>query len=337
MSAEIAARIPEELLDIIKDGKRFVLFTHIHPDGDALGSLLGTADILRSMGKEVFCYLEEPVSHLYEFLPGCDSVCTDMDEYFKFISDSPDGVVSISLDCGEGDRMGTNKVEFLNNRPFLVIDHHKSHKRFGDYRWVEPNSSSTGEMIYELAQALGIKISSTCAYHLYVAICTDTGSFRYDCTSARTLAVASDLVSLGVRPHEISSHVYDNFTLARLKLMELVLSSLQLYEDNQLAFIFATNSMFEESGASYDDVEGFVDYPRSLSSVVVAVFIKEGRDGMVSVSLRAKGGCDVAEVAKEFDGGGHRNAAGFRFAKANTREVADKVLVALRDALYRRK
>ena len=304
--------IPEQILQDILKTDNVVLFTHTHPDGDALGSLFGFADILESMGKKVFCYLEEPVSHLYDFLPDTGKSHTRLEEYRIFLSSAGENVMSIALDCGDDDRLGKSKLEFLKSSPFVVIDHHQSHKDFGTIRWVESNRSSTGEMVYELAMALGAEVSYKCAYNLYVAICTDTGSFRYECTSPRTMRIAADLLEKGVRPEEICSHLYDNFSQERLRLMEMVLSTIRLFESDQIAFMHVSNQMLEKSGATLHDVEGFIDFPRSLRSVKVAVLIKESQDGFIAVSLRAKGDCNVAEVAKRFDGGGHRNAAGYR-------------------------
>lgn len=334
MREKTTSKIPEDILRIIQEGKDFILLTHVHPDGDALGSLFGLAEILRGMGKNVLSFTEEPVSHLFDFMPDCKNVCHDLDTVFSFVADADDKVVTISLDAGEAARLGKYKVDFLNNKPVLVLDHHKSHKKFGDYRWVEPGCSSTGEMVYELARELGATVSTHAAFNLYVAIATDTGSFKYECTGARTLAIAAELVGLGVRPEIVSNKVYDNFTKERLKLLEMVLASMELHEDDQLALIFATHKMFDESGASYQDVEGFVDYPRSLKSVKVVAFIKEAKDNMVSVSLRAKGECDVTEVAKKFDGGGHRNAAGFRCKGKSIEAVREEVLSTLLEVFY---
>ena len=326
-------KIPENLSTIIREINDFVLVTHIHPDGDALGSLLGFAEILESLGKRVFCYLEEPVSGLYDFLPNCGNVHTEIQALRQFLDAADGQVAGVSLDCGDCDRLGENQLELLKIKPFYAIDHHRAHKEYGDFRWIESDCSSTGEMVYELALALGAGVSRKCAINLYVAISTDTGSFRYESTTSRTHIIAADLVDRGVRPDEIAGHLHENFTLPRLKLMELVLSTLQLYESEQLAFIRVTNDMFEKSGADFQDVEGFIDYPRSLRSVKVAAFIKERKDSQISVSLRAKGECDVAEVAQIFGGGGHRNAAGFRFSGKTVDDVHAEILAALRMSL----
>ncbi len=325
--------IPEEITRIVKDVDDFVLITHVHPDGDALGSLLALTEILEGLGKNVFCYLEEPVSYIYNFLPGCTRAHTDLKELKKFIEKCGSNVASISLDCGDSDRMGKNKDFFLQNSPFIVFDHHKGHKKFGDYRWVRPGCSSTGEMVYELAMALGAEISYNSAFNLYVAISTDTGSFCYDATSPRTLRIAADLLEIGVRPDEIAHRLYANYTLQRLKLMELVLATLELYDQEQLAVIYVTKEMFDKSGAIAQDAEGFIDYPRALRSVKVAAFIKEGGSDIISVSLRAKGECDVAEIAKSLGGGGHRNASGFRFVGISLEQAKAQLLSKLREAL----
>ncbi len=326
-------KVPDEICRVVKEMDNFVLITHVHPDGDALGSLLGLADILESLGKRVISYLEEPVSYLYEFLPGCTRACTDLSQLQAFVEECEGRLAFISLDCGDSDRMGGNKDLFLKNHPFLVVDHHRGHKKFGDHSWVESECSSTGEMVYELGDALGAQISYHCAINLYVAISTDTGSFRYDATSPRTLHIAADLVERGVKPDEVSHRLYENYTLERLKLMELVLATLELHERHEIAIIHVTKEMFSKSGAIAEDVEGFIDYPRALRSVKVAAFLKEGENGNISVSLRAKGECDVSTIAKSLGGGGHRNASGFRSKGLTLGAVKNQVLEKLAEAL----
>lgn len=325
--------IPEKVVAAVKQSRNVVLFTHTHPDGDALGSLLGLAEILESLGKKVFCFMEEPVSHLYDFLPGQQRTSIKFEEYSDFIETAGDDILAIALDCGDVDRLGQWHREFVKISPFIVIDHHQSHKNFGDMRWVEAQRSSTGEMVYELATILGADLSFDSAYNLYVAICTDTGSFRYECTGPRTLHIAAELLERGVKPAEIGSHLYDNYSKERLKLMEMVLSTISMQRSGTIAFMHVSEKMLEESGASLQDVEGFIDFPRSVRSVKVAVLIKEASKDMVSVSLRAKGECDVAEVAKRFNGGGHRNAAGFRCYGKKIEEVREEVQQVLRESL----
>lgn len=317
--------IPEQLVQDIARVGNVVLFTHIHPDGDALGSLCGLAGILESCGKKVHCYLEEPVYHTYSFLPDIDKVDTDVKALWRFIADAGDDIAAIALDCGGDERLGKLKHDVLRIKPFLVIDHHQSHTGFGTARWVDSSRSSTGEMVYELALRLGVDLSYNSAFNLYVAICTDTGSFRYECTSARTMHIAGELLEKGVRPEEVSRYLYDNFSPERLKLMELVLSTITFCHAGQVAFMHVSKSMLEESGASLEDVEGFIDFPRSLHSVKVAVLLKENDGDLIGVSMRAKGECNVADVARQFEGGGHRNAAGFRCLGKTITEVREEL------------
>lgn len=325
--------IPEGLVEAIAAKGNVVLFTHVHPDGDALGSLFGLAEVLDSLGKKVFCFLDEPVSHLYDFLPGCDRANCTLQRLREFVSAAEQDIVVIALDCGDADRLGRYKEEYLQIEPFIVIDHHLSHQNFGTLRWVDSDCSSTGEMVYELALALGGDVNLSVAYNLYVAICADTGSFRYDCTGARTLRIAAELVDIGVRPEKVGGYLYDNYTQERLKLLEFVLATVSLSESKQIAFIHVTQQMLEESRATMHDVEGFIDFPRSLRSVKVAAFIKEGMEGQVAVSMRAKGDCDVAAIAKLFGGGGHRNAAGCRIFDTTIDQVRSLVKTEIQKAL----
>ena len=326
--------IPEQLLTDIRQASHVVLATHVNPDGDALGSLFGFADILQDLGKTVFPYLEEPVSHLYDFIPGSESAKTDIAAMRRFVGDAGAGnAVCIALDCGDAERLGKEKDQLLSVSPFLVIDHHHGNSAFGDTLWLDAKSSSTGELVYELAKALDAEVSTAAAYALYVAILTDTGSFHYDNTSPRTLRIAADLIEKGVSPEVVAGKVYDNFSLERLRLMQMVLSTLQLHHNEQVGIVHVSSEMFEESGAGPGDVEGFINYPRSIKSVQVAAFLKETKKGFVGVSLRAKGSCDVAAIAAQFGGGGHKNAAGFRFADTTLEAVRETVLTALGKAL----
>lgn len=326
--------IPKQILASIETASHVVLATHINPDGDALGSLLGLADILRGLGKNVFAYLEEPVSSMYDFLPGSDGVEYDLDALQEFVQRAgSENVVSIALDCGDAERLGLAKNILLSNSPFLVIDHHHGHRPFGDDLWLESKCSSTGEMVYELALQMGVDVSVTAAFCLYVAIVTDTGSFRYESTSPRTLRIAADLLEKGVHPEDVAQRVYDNYTLARLRLMEMVLSTLEVHAYGRIGVISVNAEMLARAGADQQDVEGFVNYPRSLSSVEVAAFVKEIQEGTVSVSLRAKGSVDVAVIAATFGGGGHKNAAGFRLSGKSVAEVQVEVVQALTNAL----
>ncbi len=321
--------LSESLLEIIRKTNNIVLATHANPDGDALGSLIGLADTLEAMGKQVFRYLEEPVSHLYEFLPDTSLMQTDIHALQDFVRQAGDDILCISLDCGDRKRLGENADELMKIRPFMVIDHHQNNNGFGDIAWIDSQRSSTGEMVFDLTEALGQKISESAAVALFAAIVTDTGSFRYESTSGHTFNVARKLVGLGVRPDQVSGHLYDNYTAGRLQLLQMVLATLEILGDGRLAIIRVTTDMLDSTGCALVDTENFINLPRSVTTVKVAVFLKEIGSDIVSVSLRAKDTCDVAAVASQFGGGGHRNAAGFRASQTTVDEVRDKILSVL--------
>lgn len=320
----------------IEGVQHIVLATHVRPDGDALGSMLGLADILAMLGKQVVCWLEEPPAKLYSFLRPRAKIETDFAQIRAFVAASR-GTLGICLDCGDLSRLGENGEELRKIRPFLVIDHHQGNKGFGDLHWIEPQRSSTGEMIYDLAAELGAanRMSKEAAECLYAALVTDTGSFQYDCTDSHTFEVAAKLLARGVDPAFISQNIYDNASFGSLQLLQLVLSTLQTCFDDQVALIKVSRKMLKTTGTGYEDCEGLINYPRSVREVRVAVFLKEKENDEVSVSMRAKGDCDVAKVAAQFGGGGHRNAAGFRLIGYSIEQVRDMLLPVLEQALKR--
>lgn len=313
----------------------FVLATHVRPDGDALGSLFGLARILTAMDKQVLCYLEEPPPELHSRLAAGLRWETEIERVCTFARECGQSIMGICLDCGDMARLGKNGAALREIRPFAVIDHHQSNDGFGDLHWIEPHRSSTGEMIYDLTVELGAEknMPIEAAECLYTALVTDTGSFQYDCTSAHTFAVAGCLLNRGVRPAVICQRLYDNASFGSLQLMQLVLSTLQTFFDDQVAVIQVSRKMLDTTGTGYEDCDNLINFPRSIKGVRAAVFLKERKDGEVSVSIRAKGDCDVAWAAAQFGGGGHKNAAGFRLHGQSMEQVRDILLPVLDQAL----
>ncbi len=314
---------PEEILQILRKARRVLIATHVFPDGDALGSQLALGFALEAAGKEVYFYSEEPVSHILDFLPGSDRLITELpgnDETFD---------CTVSLDCGDKRRLGEGVDQLLCHKPFIAIDHHAGHQTFADVSWVDEYRSSTGEMIYDLLRCLDCEISQETAYCLYTAILTDTGSFKYQSTTAHTLRVAADLLDYGVKPAEICGHIFDNYTKNRLQLLKSVLASLSLHAEDSVAIISVSQDLLNSTGTIPADTELFINFPRSLKTVKVAVFLKETADNLIGVSMRAKGEVDVAEVARSFGGGGHRNAAGFKVADTALSQLKEQLLAKL--------
>jgi phosphoesterase RecJ-like protein len=326
-------KAPESLLKSIRNTSNIVLATHVNPDGDAFGSLLGLAIILEGMGKQVFRFAQEPVPRQYQFFPDSGKIQWDYNALNEFARAAGNDLLLITLDCGDKKRLGDGQVELLKIKPVAVIDHHQGNSGFGNFAWIEPHRSSTGEMIFDLAGELKQTVPLKAANCLYAAILTDTGSFRYESTSAHTFSVVRDLVSLGVKPHEIAGHLYDNYTVGRLQLMQLVLATMEIHEDGKIAVIKVTREMFDKTSTSMEETENFINLPRAIQSVQVAVFLKEAAGEVISASLRAKGGCDLSAVASIFKGGGHRNAAGFRQSGKSLDEVKKSLLTVLKKQL----
>ncbi len=313
----------DEIVDLLLNARKVVLTTHIFPDGDALGSQLGLGHALEAMGKEVYFYCEEPASYLLDFLPGCEKL-------IPFFPDDHDFDCAVSLDCGDIRRLGNQAQALVEFKPFIVIDHHAGHQEFGDLRWIDPHRSSTGEMVFDLIRLIGGRITKDCAYCLYTAILTDTGSFRYESTTPHTMRVAADLMEYGISIPEICGHIYDSYSKNRLQLLQKVLASLELFSDDKIAIIRVTQELFAETQTTGADTELFINFPRSLQTVKVAVFLKETPDNLIGVSMRAKGDVDVAKVARDFGGGGHVNAAGFKIPDVTADELQQRLLDELR-------
>lgn len=313
----------DEIIATLRGADRVLIVTHVYPDGDALGSQLALGQVLSAMGKEVILYGEEKISHLYEFLPGGGAIHTTLPEAGEIDC-------AVALDCGDQLRLGREMDKILAMIPLVVIDHHAGHKNFGTLRWIDPGSAATAEMLYELIAAMGAPLPFDAAYNLYAALVADTGSFKYASTTARTFRVAGELLARGINPEKIAGKLFDNYSVNRLLLLKTVLDTLELHADNRVALIHVTLPMFAATGALPEDTETFINLPRAISTVKVAAFLKETKNGVLGISMRSKGDrYDVAAIARRFGGGGHRNAAGFKVADTTIEEGRRLLLDAL--------
>src|SRR6266699_3887763 len=287
-----------EVLKHIEERNRFVLTSHARPDGDAVGSALACWEILRSMGKDAEVVLRDGVPRIYQPLPFADKV---------FQSDSVNGSydAAIILEC---DSIQRTRLEGLDGRFLINIDHHKSGRAFADVNWIDPKAVATAELVYRLAREAGVKISPEIATCLYTAVLTDTGAFMYEGTNQHTFELARELVLAGADPARCARHIYFGHSTAKMRLLGSALSVLQ--REGPLAWIWVTQEQMERAGAKEEDCEGLVNYALAIGDVEVAVFFRELPDGRFRVSLRSKGKVDVAHIAEEFGGGGHACASG---------------------------
>ena len=304
----------------LENNERFLVATHVNPDGDAIGSLGALALVLEGMGKQVVAYCQDEVPGFLRFLPYADRIVREISGPDQF-------EVAVVLDCGELDRIG-RAVEVLQHvRKIIHIDHHSSSDDFGQINLVQPECSSTAEILYEIFQAIPVSLTQEAAENIYTAILTDTGSFRFANTTPKALAIAAEMVALGVLPEKVAGEIYDSMSPERIELLSLSLNTLTLRKNGRVAAMHVSRRMLEETGTSLIDTDGFVNYPRAISTAEIAIFFREMDADEVNVSLRSRGGLNVAEFARIHGGGGHHNAAACRL-RGSLAEVVNKILTA---------
>ncbi|VBB08046.1 Hypothetical protein LUCI_3311 [Lucifera butyrica] len=289
---EISLKQASELLE---RAANIVLTAHIYPDGDSLGSMLALFHSLRAAGKDVTMLLDDDVPKLYQYLPGQEKIVRPRSGL--------NADLLVVLDASDEERIGAVKTAVF--APILNLDHHLSNTRFADYWYVDAEAAATGEIIFKLLGLMNGKITREIAVCLYTAIATDCGFFRYANTSAATMRYAAELIECGVQPHVIAEHL-DTRPLANIILLTKALATLQLYEAGRIATITLSAEMGQITS---DNTEGFINYPRNIEGVEIAVLFKVVDTNTVRVSLRSRN-VDVSRLALAFGGGGHARAAG---------------------------
>lgn len=305
MTDELPVRmVLNDIADILKDGKRFFLASHKDPDGDAVGSMLALGETLMLSGKEVVLFNEGPIPDSLASLAGAEGIVEDFNPESGFDA-------CFVLDCGNLERVGGISSRLSKLRPLINIDHHGSNSGFGDLNLVDADSSSVGEIVYRLIRLADLPMNLNIAENIFVAIQTDTGSFRYDNTTREAFHIAAETLDLGVSPWRISRRVMDEYTLKDLRLLESSLKTIELYHTGKVGLITITKRMQSQANADNVDSERFVNYPRFIPGVEIAALIRElGRD-YYKFSLRSNDRVNVADLARYFGGGGHPRAAAF--------------------------
>jgi phosphoesterase RecJ-like protein len=298
-----------EVAAVLRERDRFLLTAHEGPDGDALGSLLGMHHLLGQLGKDSVMFLaakEFPLPIEYRFLP--------LEEVFhEAPADMADRTI-VFLDCGNVDRM---PVEFLTDGDnFRInVDHHHDNTLFGDVNLLDTGASSTAEIVYELAIALGVEITAEIASALYVGLVTDTGKFMYENTNAHTHRIAAELIDAGVDVDDTYRRLYEHVPVEKLRLLSRALEGIGRHCEERLVVAYITEADYEATGAGEEMTEGIIDHLRAIEGTLVAAMVRDlGDRGRAArkVSLRSSGGeVDVSAIARKHGGGGHKRAAGF--------------------------
>jgi phosphoesterase RecJ-like protein len=307
-----------QVLQEIQQRRRFLVTSHARPDGDAIGSTLALAQVLRKMGKSAAVILGDPVPLLYHPLPGSETIV-----HSSQVNGDYDAV--IILEC---DSVQRTRLRGLENQFLINIDHHASSRPFANINWIDPSAVATAELIFRLAQAAQVKITPEIATCLYTAVLTDTGAFCYAPTNACTFELAKFLVEHGADPGKIAQSVYFSSPMSKMCLLGAALSRLE--RDGAITWMSVTRHDMERFGALDEDCEGLVNYALSISGVEVAIFFREVAHERIRVSIRSKGAVNVAEIAQKFGGGGHECAGGFS-TEGPVEEAAKRVLAELRD------
>jgi phosphoesterase RecJ-like protein len=280
--------------------RRVVVTSHMRPDGDAIGSSLALAWALRGIGTDArVVHRDRPPIQLTDF-PGIAEI-----EIGDTIPDGSDAVVV--LECGDLARTGLSGFGAL---PVVNIDHHPGNTGYGEVHWYDRTAAACGEMVFEIIAELGVPLTAEMATQLFVALVTDTGSFRYPGVSPRTFSICARLLEAGADPVSIARRLYDSHTLGRLRLQGAVLQTLEVDPDGRLATLTLTDGTLTASGGAAEETDGLINLPLSVKTIQAAVFFKEAENGHWRVSLRSKGDIDVGRVARSFGGGGHKNASG---------------------------
>jgi phosphoesterase RecJ-like protein len=317
--------IVERILGELRRCRSICVAGHVRPDGDCIGSQLGLAMALQSLGKKVVCWNEDRVPQKLAFL--------DTRNLIQPPSPGHQFDCVVATDSASFDRLGKVGKCIQNRRLLVNIDHHASNTRYGDLNWVSARESSTGELIFRLLKAANWPVTSTIADCLFTAVSTDTGSFQYPSTRPSTYRVAAELVKLGANLATICNEVYQSFPLSRARLLKHVYNHFRLTHENQIAWFWLRKADFARAGADATDSEGLIDHIRAIEPVVVACVFEEVEPGLTRVSLRSKSDrVNVSEIAGRFGGGGHPAAAGARIP-GKPASVQRRVLVALKQAL----
>lgn len=315
--------------------KRVLLITHVRPDGDALGSVAATKLALeqRGIASEALLLSKLPTKYAFVFER---AAVTHTDGGASM----PDGAwfgrfdAVLVLDTGTWSQLpGLETVLPAMPGPVMVLDHHRTQEPWGVTRWVDVAAAAAGEMVIDLVHALGATVERRIAQALFVAIATDTGWFQFSNTTPHTLRAAAELMEAGVDTDELYQLIYQNERAPRLLLQARAMQSLKLHADNRLATIAVRASDFRELGADVPDTENLVNIPLQVRSVELsAIFTETPTPGPIRVSLRSKGGVDVARFAEQFGGGGHARASGLKL-DGTLDEAVERVTTALTQAL----
>lgn len=293
----------KELAELVNKSSSVLLFPHSKMDGDAAGSCGALCAALRNQGKEAYIFIDEEISENLRFL--VKDYVTEDPEIIK----GPE--LCMAVDCGEAGRFETRKNVFFRGKHLACLDHHEGGGQFENaVCYVDPQSASTGELVFQLLSEMKAELTPQIADALYAAIATDTGNFRFSNASRSTHEIVARLYDFGLNHAAVCNEIYDNERIEKLRLQAMVVAQMEMVAGGQANLAWVSRKMLEESGARMWETEGIIDVMRSVSGVEISALLKEEGPEKIKVSLRAKSSGEVLSIARAFGGGGHKKAAG---------------------------
>ena len=316
----------QEIARFLKEHQRILVASHSRPDGDAIGSMLAMGLALSALDKQVSMIGADPVPRDYRHLPGAQLI--------RLVQEVPGGGWdgAVILECNDAERTGIQGLQSLFT---INIDHHASSRDYANLNWVSVSFASVGQMVLRLLDAMDIPVSVDIATNIYAALMTDTGNFVFPSTTPVELMDAARLVQAGAKPAEIAEQIYHSFTPSRIRLLASVLSTMESDDSGRIAWVHMTHDMMESAGALPEETEGIINHLMQIESVRLAAFFKQDAGDRYKLSLRSKGDLDVSRIAVRYQGGGHKNAAGFTL-HADLAGAKAEILQALRELLNHR-
>ena len=294
------------ILKILREDACFILVAHVLPDGDSIGSMLALGEALANDGKEVQIYSPGKVPRKYEFLRGSEKIRLEGMELKT-------GTVVVALDSSDPERLGSFADTVKKAPHFINIDHHVTNVHYGTLNLVEAEAAATGEIIFSLLNEMKLPLTESIAEALYVAVSTDTGSFKYDNTTPATHRTAAALLEHNVNQGALSQRIFDERPLSYFLLLKEALATLELYGGNRIAMITLSQEMLQRTGTSVEEIDGMINYTRDIEGIELGILLYVESPEEVKVGFRSKT-ADVSMLAKKLNGGGHPRAAGCRIA-----------------------
>lgn len=312
----------QDILEALRSAGRVAIFTHVNPDGDALGSSFALKAALLAAGKQATVFLEQPLAERYAFL----------DAGYSLSGNPADFDAAIALDCGSVNRLGDLQAFYLQCGLRLVVDHHYADTPFGDLYYTNPASAACCELVYELSLGLCGKLPKDALAPLYTGLSTDTGQFKFSNVTAKTFTIAAALLTAGLEPRCITRRLYDTVKLAKLQFIGALADRVQLLDNGRIAVLVCYDSFLESYGLAPEEVEELPNTVLSIEGVAVSVVIKNKDQNRLKISLRCKENIDLALLAAQFGGGGHACAAGF-VTELSADEITDRLTAVISQQL----